>query len=262
MTARSFLFPPNDADIALTRLLARAAEVTGFLKGAPGSHKPGWYRHGLDNGPMLRDLYDALAQAYPAGGPAFWALRLWTNLLWQPAYLAVIAVHGHGAVPDLRAMAQCRQLLDINGFRLPPGPQRQGEVEAMIGWAAADLRATAETLLEEINAIVRFKPVPAQRLLAARVLGVVALLERMQPGISPDEISRHAQSWLAALDLVGQGTLEPVVLTDGRQKLVLARKGCCLDYLVWPDRLCASCPKQTRAVRLARQCAELEAEAG
>ena len=262
MTTRSFLFPPSDADIALTRLLARAAAVTGFLKGSPGGYNTGWYQFGRDNGPMLADLYAGLAQAYPAGGPAFWAVRLWTNLLWQPAYLAVIAVHGHGAVPDLRAMAQCRQLLDINGFRLPPGPERQGEVEAMIGWAAADLRAMADRLLEEINAIVRFKPLPAKRLLAARVLGVVAQLERMQPGISQAEIASHAQSWLQALDLVGQGTLEPVELADGRDKLVLQRKGCCLDYLVWPDRLCSSCPKQTRAVRLARQCAELEAEAG
>lgn len=262
MTSRSFLFPPDHADLALTRLLATALRATGFLKGAPGEHKRGWYRHGEDNSAVLAGLFAALAEAYPSGGPAFWAVRLWTNLLWQPAYLAVIAVHAHGAVPDLRAMSQARQGLDINGFRLPPGPQRQGPVEQMIDWAAADLKAMAHHLLDEINAITRLKPVPARRLLAARVLGVLARLERMQPGVSMAEIQEFAGQWLAALDLAGQGELEPVQLENGRAALVLARKGCCLDYLVWPDRLCSSCPKQAPRLRLARQRAELEAEAG
>ena len=247
--------------MATTRLLATAARVTGFVKGAPGGHRPGWYRFGEDNEPLLRGLHEGLAQAYPTGGPAFWAVRLWTNLLWQPAYLAVIAVHAHGAVPDLLAMSQSRQLLDINGFRLPPGLQREGSVEAMIGWAAADLKALADRLLDEINAITKLKPVPAQRLVAARVLGIVARLERMQPGVSTEAVRGYAGQWLAALGLKGQGDLESVRVANGREALVLARKGCCLDYLVWPDRLCSSCPKQAREIRLARQRAEIEADA-
>jgi hypothetical protein len=47
--------------------------------------------------------------------------------------------------------------------------------------------------------------------------------------------------------------------------VITARKGCCLDYLAFPDAYCASCPKQGDAVRLQRQrndaVAELDARA-
>jgi hypothetical protein len=47
-----------------------------------------------------------------------------------------------------------------------------------------------------------------------------------------------------------------------RQVLIVKRKGCCLDYLITPDRLCATCPKQDDAVRIARQVANALAEMG
>ena len=42
--------------------------------------------------------------------------------------------------------------------------------------------------------------------------------------------------------------------------LLVKRKGCCLDYRIDPDRLCATCPKQDNALRLARQTANALAE--
>jgi hypothetical protein len=43
--------------------------------------------------------------------------------------------------------------------------------------------------------------------------------------------------------------------------MIIARKGCCLDYLAFPDAYCASCPKQDDDVRLGRQRRAAEDEA-
>ena len=125
LTKRSFLFAPTDPDAATTRLIATAASATGFMKGEPGLARPGWYVPGADNRAMLTELRDQLALSYPEAGAPLWAVRLWTNLLWQPAYLAVIAVHLHGAVPDLLGLSQQRRGIYVDGFRLMPQPMRE-----------------------------------------------------------------------------------------------------------------------------------------
>src|SRR5690606_24995527 len=63
------------------------------------------------------------------------------------------------------------------------------------------------------------------------------------------------------LGLTGQGNLERVE-ASGHSLLIVKRKGCCLDYLITPDRLCATCPKQDNALRIARQAANALAELG
>ena len=65
--------------------------------------------------------------------------------------------------------------------------------------------------------------------------------------------TQQIQAWLAAMGLVGQGDLESLMLADGREVLLIARKGCCLDYLAFPGTYCASCPKQDDDVRKTRQ---------
>jgi hypothetical protein len=48
-------------------------------------------------------------------------------------------------------------------------------------------------------------------------------------------------------------------MTDGRAMLILKRRTCCLDYLLDPDALCVTCPKQTEALRHARERAQIAA---
>ncbi|MNW13803.1 hypothetical protein D3C71_2118500 [compost metagenome] len=62
------------------------------------------------------------------------------------------------------------------------------------------------------------------------------------------------------MGLSGQGRLELVVAPAGQRLLIVKRKGCCLDYLIDPDRYCASCPKQDEVLRVARQTANALAE--
>lgn len=260
MAARNFLFALDSDDVALTRLLETAARVTGFMKGAPGGPLPGWYVPGGDNEALLRELHARLLATYPAAGRAFYAARLWTNLIWQPAYLAVIAVHAHGALPPLSSMSQQVRGIDISGFRLPPVPQQKGDPESLIGPAGADLRALAEGILAEINAVTRLKRLPALRLLADRMLGLMVRLRDFAPHTGIAERRRFCDLWLAAMGLTGEGDLETLDLADGRQALIIARKGCCLDYLAFPETYCASCPRQDNALRRQRQHDEALAE--
>lgn len=258
--ARSFLFAQDSGDAATTRLIATAAQATGFMKGEPGSARAGWYRPGADNSQMLAALQAALMATYPQAGPAFWAVRLWTNLIWQPAYLAVIAAHLHGAVPRLDGLSQQQRGIYVDGYRLVPGTQAAGSVEAMIDDAAAQLAGMTATMLSEINGVARLKPLPARRLLADRMLTLMVWLSQRRRALGPDTIRRYSDRWQDVLGLSGQGDLESVFAPDGREALIVRRKGCCLDYLIDPDRLCASCPKQDNAVRLARQTANALAE--
>src|SRR5690606_25643555 len=125
---------------------------------------PGWHQLGRDNRPVIENLYARLAETYPQAGQPFYAVRLWTNLLWQPAYLIAIAVHVHGAVPEISAISQQIKGIDISGYRLPPGPQYEDDLEGLIARAGRDLRAYADAVLVEINALTKLKRLPALRL--------------------------------------------------------------------------------------------------
>ncbi|MGV8831450.1 MAG: siderophore ferric iron reductase [Devosia sp.] len=260
--ARSYLFAPNDADVVTTRLIATAAQVTGFMKGEPGVARAGWYRPGGDNADFMAQLAQALAANYPAAGPALWAVRLWTNLIWQPAYLAVIATHIHGALPDLDQISQQRRGIYVDGYRLVPGAQSQGSVEERIALAGAQLKTMSTRLLDEVNVQARLRPLPAKRLLADRILSLMVWLSQKRRDLPVAAVQAYCDQWLATLELTGQGALETIAAPDGRQMLIVKRKGCCLDYLLDPDRLCASCPKQDNDLRLARQSANALAELG
>ncbi|WP_297103335.1 siderophore ferric iron reductase [uncultured Devosia sp.] len=260
MTSRNYLFAQTADDVALTRFIALAGSATGFLKGAPGGPLPGWHSPGQDNRAFLEELYERLAVSYPEAGQPFHAVRLWTNLMWQPAYLSVIAVHLHGALPAVTTLAQARQNLDVNGYRLAPGPQMEGSTEELIARAGRDLRAMGDSVLDEINAVTKLKQTPALRLLADRMLGLMVRLKHFRPEISMAEQYRYCDLWLSAMGLEGQGGLETLDLPNGQQVAIMARKGCCLDYLAFPERYCASCPKLSDDERRNRERTNIMAE--
>src|SRR5690606_14731382 len=201
-----------------------------------------------------------LAASYPHAGQPFYAARLWTNLIWQPAYLAVIAVHLHGALPAITTLSQARQNLDVDGYRLRPGTMVDGDTETLITLAGRDLRAMANRVLAEINTVTRLKPLPARRLLADRMLGLMVRHKHFRPETTVEERHRFCTLWLDAMDLKNQGALETLTLGDGRQVAIIARKGCCLDYLAFPGTYCTSCPKQDETMRLEQQRATAMAE--
>lgn len=258
--ARSFLFAQTDADAATTRLIALAAEKTGFMKGQPGVAPEGWYAPGRDNAPFLAALRSELAATYPAAGPALRAVRLYTNLIWQPAYLMVMGAHLHGAIPALAGLSQQRRGIYVDGYRLVPAPLWSGTTDAMIARGAAQLTGFAEAVLGEVNGHEKLRPLPARRLLADRMLSLMVWLAARRRDLPPATIRNCCEQWLEGMGLTAQGNLQSVFAPDGREVLIVQRKGCCLDYRIDPTRLCASCPKQDDTVRVARQTANALAE--
>jgi len=238
---------------AAERMVVEARGLTGFLDGAVGDPLPGWHACDRDNREVLQALHGALALEYPQAGQPLWAVRMWTNLVWQPVYLAVIAVHFSAVLPPISRMSQRREGSGINGYRIAGEPVGDLPLETMIDRAGAELRAMADGVLAEINTITKLKRVPAIRLLTDRMLGLMTLLQRQSPDLAPSTIRGFSDRWLAAMGLTGQGDLESLFLPDGREVLIIARKGCCLDYLIEPDVYCASCPKQPNRLRRERQ---------
>lgn len=235
-------------------LLALAREVTGFLDGEIGPALPGWHQAFGDNQLALTELHAALEAHYAEAGPPFWAVRMWTNLLWQPAYLMLCGVHFAGVVPALDGLSQARKGADIAACRHDGRPHLAlGHELDLIAPAGAALRAFADSVFEEVNRFEKLKRLPALRLLADRMLGCMLMLQRKRPDLSASDIRAICHAWLAAMGLVGQGDLESLFLADGREVLLIARKGCCLDYLAFPGTYCASCPRQPDAVRQSRQ---------
>ncbi|GLQ56004.1 (2Fe-2S)-binding protein [Devosia nitrariae] len=182
-----------------------------------------------------------------------------TNLLWQPAYLAFVGVHFGGVLADLSTMSQHCAGIHADGYRIAGYPIAGLSENEMIAQAGAQLRSLADDLLLEINAIARLKRVPALRLLADRMLGLVTFAQRKRPELASATLHGWCERWLAAMDLTGQGALDSIMLADGCEALIIARKGCCLDYLIEPRVYCASCPKQPDDLRLKHQRAETEA---
>ena len=260
--ARSFLFAQDSGDAATTRLIATAAQLTGFMKGEPGAARAGAYLPGGDNGEFLAALHAALAATYPKAGPAFYAVRLWTNLIWQPAYLSVIAAHIHGAMPDLTTLSQQRRGIYVDGYRLMAGEQTRGDTEALITMACRQLADFTTRLLDEVNVEVKLRPLNARRLLADRLLSLMIWLSQRRRDLAPEEIERYASLWLEGLGLTGQGDLQRVEGPAGQRLLIVRRKGCCLDYLIDADRYCSTCPRQDDDMRVARQTANAVAELG
>lgn len=251
MSARLITLAPDN--LATARFLVVARQHRSFLMGQLGAHLPGDITLGADNSAGFAKLHFALRQRYASAGKGFSAVRLWTNIVWQPAYLAFLAVHHARVLPDIAAISQKVVGSDVNGFTMAVGEMRRGEVEDLIDQAGADLRRFADAMLAEARAFANIKPVLARRLLADRILGLLLQFHYDEPERPLDQIEALAARWLDAAGLAGHSGLEPLTLPDGRTMLILKRRTCCLDYLLDPDALCVTCPKQAEALRHARE---------
>jgi siderophore ferric iron reductase len=257
MSARLVTLAPDN--LATARFLVVARQHRSFLNGQLGVHLPGDLTMGADNSAGFAKLHLALQQRYAAAGKAFWAVRMWTNIVWQPAYLAFVAVHYARVLPDIASITQKVVGADVNGFTMAAGEMSKGEVGDLIDRAGADLRRFADAMLVEARAFANIKPLLARRLLADRILGLLLQFHYEEPERPLDQIEGLAARWLDAAGLAGLSGLEPVTMTDGRAMLILKRRTCCLDYLLDPDALCVTCPKQTEALRHARERAQIAA---
>jgi len=251
MSTRLISLPPDN--LATAKFLVVARQNWSFLNGQLGMHQPGDITLGADNAQGFAKLLHNLQQRYASAGKPFWAVRIWTNLVWQPAYLAIVGVHHARILPDVCAISQKVVGADINGFVTTPTVMHTGPVEDLIDQAGADLRRFAEAMLAEASAYAKIKPTLARRLLADRILGLVLQLFQEDADYPVSKAQAIADRWLAAMGLTGASALEPIDGADGHPFLILDRRTCCLDYLLNPDALCVTCPKQGDELRHRRE---------
>lgn len=244
---------PSASPCGLTPLFAAAEGFVPGMAGAVGGHAAGWVTPGADNHDAIAGLVSAVASAHPEAGRGYAPLRAWMALTWQPVVLAVLAVHRLGLVPPLDRLSQGRRGTTMMGYRLPADAPVRGDERAMVEVAGDRVRGLADGLLADLRAVAPVKPRLAHRLLADRLLAVVL---RASVGEVADLAAGRAAGWMAAMRLDGHSGLVPVTLDDGRPWLALDRKACCLEYMVDGGGLCASCPRQDNATRLARMAAE------
>ena len=209
----------------------------------------------------VRQLVAHWQQAHPEAGPHYWGSRVWTLLLWQPVYLAVLAVHLAGCLPRLTVMAQRQQGGFVAGFSLPDDGLQRGSEAALIASAGARLQALSQPLLELVNQQVKLHPKMAGRLQADCLLAALLHVQRCDARFDNARLQALASQWLAALAQPDASALMTVVLDDGRQRLALERKVCCQHFRRCDGALCSTCPKLKPAARLALLKQELSHDA-
>jgi iron complex transport system ATP-binding protein len=241
----------------LDGLFATARSHVASLSGEIGAPEPGWVDPGRDNRAALCRLHDGLAGAFPEACSAYWVVRSWTMLTWQPVILGIVAVHSEAMVPRLDEMSQRVGESQVAGFRLPTAVVERGDTQSMIAKAGTQIRILSDMLLADLNRVARMKEQIAYRLLADRVLGSLILLRTATPGLDDATLLAHGDCWLSTMSLEGMSALGHATPGGDRKHLVLKRRACCLDYLRCGADLCDSCPK-TLPARVGRGCGTIE----
>ncbi|MFX1678633.1 (2Fe-2S)-binding protein [Mitsuaria sp. CC2] len=206
-------------------------------------------------------LVAALRARDPQAGRAYWALRAWSRLVWQPTYASVFAVELAGGVLPLARLGWDVDVdeADVTGFAIPATGFAATTPEATAGAtagsgrakAAAQLRTLSATLLGAVQATLPLHPKAARRQLADCVL---AALLRVQPiaRLADDALSDIGADWLRHLGASGESGYLVFDTAPGTSCLALDRGVCCLDDRRAGGDMCNTCPRLPRAERLRR----------
>ncbi|WP_051304856.1 siderophore ferric iron reductase [Chitinilyticum litopenaei] len=196
--------------------------------------------------------------AQPQAGRIYWAARSWSMLIWQPAYLSVLAVHcGQAALP-LAGLQQDVHGGGTAGFALPASQPASGETARLIAAAAAALLAYQDEQLPLLQSAQPYSAYQASCLTVDCVLSALQLASSTLGWDSRTELA-WMEVWLAALRLPRHGRLMAVELPDGQCRTALDRKGCCQHFRIPGAEACSSCPRWPAAERLQRIRQELQA---
>lgn len=239
-----------------------AARLHPGLNGTAGpSGEPG-LAHGVDNTGVVAAVHSVWAQAHPEAGQPYSAVRTWTLLIWQPVFLAVLGVHGTGAVAPVDRLWQRVEQGIVAGFQLPePWPTAPGPETERIREAAARLLRARDGLLADLKRVTRIKPLIANRLMADILLMALQRMAAGLDGVGNERVQAWGEAWLAAIGLRDQSRFLPLQLPDGQEVLGLERRACCMHYRRDDGAYCSSCPKLAQAERTRRQLEELSHEA-
>ncbi|VVT03176.1 conserved hypothetical protein [Rhizobium sp. EC-SD404] len=230
-------------------LLERARLQTPLLDGKIERWSAGYLDGSDADAGLIATLVRETAQAHQAAGPAYWAARSWSMLVWQPCILAVLAVHDLKCGLSVDRMQQRIDGTLVAGYRFCDNALSESAPDDALSTTAQSLTDLTDTLFWRLSGIIKIKRVYAERLLADRLLGVLLA----HPAFAGDDrglsLLAAKQRWLAAMHLDGASDIALATDIDGRCSPQLVRKACCLHYRTEPGQLCASCPKLTEKRR-------------
>jgi siderophore ferric iron reductase len=229
---------------SLLTLLGTIARCLPALQGRIGAPQPA--QHGL-----AAALLQHWRASQPAAGHHYWTARSWGMLIWQPAYLSVLAVHlGHSTL-SLQGLQQDLHAGHTSGFSLPEHATASGSEAELIVAAAQQLLAYQQLHLPQLQAEQAYSGYLASCLTVDCVLSALQLAAGTRAW-HPAQQQRYATRWLEALQLTRHGTLMQVDVAPGQCCTALARKGCCQHFRLDGAEACSDCPRWPMPERLQR----------
>lgn len=197
--------------------------------------------------------------AYPEAGRAYWSLRCWGILIWQPIYLGVIGVHTAQRALSLDRFEQPIENGWTREVRLPDHAPAPGDPIALIDLAACEIAACCAQIFDELARVIRLNTHAASGMQADCVLAALLALRPTRPDWNHAHVEALGERWLTALALAGRSSFFSYARSDGSSALALDRQTCCYHYRRRDGELCSTCPRLEKRERIARLNAERDA---
>ncbi|OLL28562.1 siderophore ferric iron reductase [Burkholderia sp. SRS-W-2-2016] len=194
--------------------------------------------------------------AYPEAGRAYWSLRCWGILIWQPIYLSVIGVHTAQRVLSLARVEQPIENGWTREVRVPSHEPAHAQPDALIELAAREIAGCCGQIFDELSRVIRVNPIAAAGMQADCVLAALLAARARHPEWDHAQVDALGKRWLAALALDGRGGFFTYARSDRTSALALDRQTCCYHYRRRDGELCSTCPRLQQCERIARLNAE------
>ena len=228
-----------------------AASTASYLRPAPcgGNHA------------AIEALLAHWTTAYPEAGRAYWSLRCWGILIWQPIYLSVIGVHAAQCVLSLERFEQPLENGWTHEVRLPDHVPLPGDRATLIDLAAREIAACCAQIFAELSRVIRLNAHAARGMQAECVLAALLAVRATCPEWDHARVEALGENWLAALALAlaGRGGFFAYAHSDGSSALALDRQTCCYHFRRRDGELCSTCPRLEKRERIVRLNAERDA---
>jgi siderophore ferric iron reductase len=197
---------------------------------------------------VINKLISQLKHDHQEAGAVYWANRCWALIYWQPVYLALYSVHRHQSWISFSDFHLGFDGTSVSGFyfsnsRWLNDNKTVTDVSSLIIQQAFALKSLLENFFNQLVSTIKINTINAWRLIADCILMVILEFEE----IDDKQKSDISQQWLKAFDLYDKkdqpySQLKTTHTQDGN-KLVLARKSCCMHFLLDSSNPCDSCNK-------------------
>jgi siderophore ferric iron reductase len=212
-----------------------------------------------DNRAALEALLAFWTTAYPEAGRAYWSLRCWGILIWQPIYLSVIGVHTAQRALSLGRFEQPIENGWTREVQLPAHAPTHGDQDTLIDLAASEIAACCAQIFDELSRVIRLNAHAARSMQADCVLAALLAVRAKRPDWRHAQLESLGERWLRALELGGRSGFFAYPRSDGASALALDRQTCCYHYRRRDGELCSTCPRLEKRERIVRLNAERDA---